>query len=64
MAAAAVIAVLAVPAAVMAQREAPADERPAFEAATVKLAAPDTPAATRNRVMQTSPNRLNIPSIR
>jgi len=63
MAAAAVIAVLAVPAAVIAQREAPAEERPAFEAATVKLAAPDAPDATRNRVMQTSPNRLNIPSM-
>ena len=63
MATAAVIAVLAVPAAVIAQREAPAEERPAFEAATVKLAAPDAPAATRNRVMQTSPNRLNIPSM-
>jgi uncharacterized protein (TIGR03435 family) len=48
---------------VIAQREAPAEARPAFEAATVKLAAPDAPAATRNRVMQTSPNRLNIPSM-
>ena len=63
MATAVLIAVLALPAAVIAQREAPAEERPAFEAATIKLAAPDTPAATRNRVMQTSPNRLNIPSM-
>ena len=57
---AAVIAVLAVPAAVIAQREAPAEERPAFEAATIKLAAPD---AVRNQVMPTSPNRLRIPSM-
>lgn len=57
---AAVIAVLAVPAAVNAQREAPAEERPAFEVATIKPAAPD---AVRNRVMPTSPNRLYIPSM-
>jgi uncharacterized protein (TIGR03435 family) len=60
---AAVIAVLAVPAVVIAQREAPAEERSAFEAATVKLAAPDAPAATLNRLIQTSPNRLYIPNI-
>ena len=60
---AAVIAVLAMPAAVIAQREAPAEERSAFEAATVKLAAPDAPAATLNRMMQTSPNRLYIPNM-
>jgi hypothetical protein len=51
---AAAIAALAVPAAVIAQREPPAEERPAFEAATIKLATPD---AVRNRVMPTSPNR-------
>ena len=34
--------------------------RPAFEVATIKLAAPD---AARNRVLQPSPNRLSIPSM-
>lgn len=56
------IAVLAVPSAVNAQRDA-AEERPAFEAATIKLATPDTPNAERNRVMPRSPNRLYIPSM-
>jgi uncharacterized protein (TIGR03435 family) len=42
------------------QRETPAEGRLAFEAATIKLAAPD---AVRNQVMPTSPNRLNIPSM-
>jgi len=42
------------------QREAPAERRLAFEAATVKLAAPD---AVRNQVVPTSPNRLYIPSM-
>jgi uncharacterized protein (TIGR03435 family) len=60
---AAVITVLSLPVAVLAQREAPAEERPVFEVATVKPAAPDAPAATRNRIMPTSPNRLNIPSM-
>ena len=57
-----VIAILAGPAGANAQREAPADERPAFEAATVKLAAP---GAVRNLVMPApaSPNRLYIPSM-
>jgi uncharacterized protein (TIGR03435 family) len=63
LAAAAVIAGLAVPAAVIAQREAPAEQRPAFEVATIKLAAPDAPAAARNRMIQTSPNRLSGPNI-
>jgi uncharacterized protein (TIGR03435 family) len=57
---AAAIAVLAIPAAVVAQRAAPAGARPSFEVATVKLAAPD---AIRNRVMPTSPNRLHIPGM-
>ena len=48
---------LAVPAALMAQREAPAEEQLAFEAATVKRAAPD---AVRNRVMPSGPNRPSI----
>ena len=39
------------------QRETSAERRLAFEAATIKLAAPD---AVRNWVMPTSPNRLNI----
>jgi uncharacterized protein (TIGR03435 family) len=42
------------------QREAPVEGRPAFEAATIKLAAPD---AARNQLMATSPNRLSIPSM-
>ena len=42
------------------QREAGADAKPAFEVATVKLAAPD---AVRNRVTPTSPNRLVIPGM-
>ena len=56
------IAILAGAAGADAQREAPADERPAFDAATVKLAAPD---AVRNVVMPApaSPNRLYIPSM-
>jgi uncharacterized protein (TIGR03435 family) len=61
-AAAAVILALAVPATAIAQREPPAQERPAFEAATIKLAAPNASADTRNRMMQTSPNRLSIPN--
>jgi hypothetical protein len=43
-----------------AQQDAAAKARPSFEAATIKLAAPD---AVRNRVMPTSPNRLSIPSM-
>ena len=55
---AAVIAVF-VSSTMIAQREAPTEERPVFEAATIKLAAPNAPAATRNRMIQTSPNRLS-----
>ena len=58
---AAVIAVLAVPATMIAQREPAAGKR-AFEAATIKLTAPDAPAATRNRV-EMSPKRLYIPNM-
>jgi uncharacterized protein (TIGR03435 family) len=54
------IAILAVPAVADRQREALAQERLGFEAATIKPAAPDAP---RNRVMPTSPNRLYIPSM-
>jgi uncharacterized protein (TIGR03435 family) len=54
------IALVAASAAADPQRETPADGRLAFEAATIKLAAPD---AVRNLVMPTSPNRLNIPSM-
>ena len=57
---AAAIALVAASAAAGPQRETPAEGRLAFEAATIKLAAPD---AVRNRVMPTSPNRLNIPSM-
>jgi len=58
--AAAAIALVAASAAAGPQRATPAEGRLAFEAATIKLAAPD---AERNRVMQTSPNRLYIPSM-
>jgi uncharacterized protein (TIGR03435 family) len=56
----AVFAFLAVSAHADPQSGTPADKRPAFEAATIKLAAPD---AVRNRVMPSGPNRLNIPSM-
>jgi uncharacterized protein (TIGR03435 family) len=42
------------------QRETSPEGRLAFEAATIKLAAPD---AVRNRVIPTSPNRLYIPGM-
>ena len=61
--AAAVIAILTVPVAMIAQREGPPQERPAFEVATVKRAAPDAPIATLNRAVTYSPNRLNIPNM-
>lgn len=41
-------------------QQLPDKTRPAFEAATIKLAAPD---AVRNRVMPSGPNRLRIPSM-
>ena len=53
------IVALAVTAASAPQQEAP-DDRPRFEAATIKLAAPN---AVRNRVMPVSPNRLSIQSM-
>ncbi len=56
----AAIALVAASAAAGPQRATPAERRLAFEAATIKLAAPD---AERNRVMQTSPNRLYIPAM-
>lgn len=57
---AAVVAIVLVTISVAAQRDTPADTRPVFEAATVKLALPD---AVRNRVLQPSPNRLSISSM-
>src|SRR5688500_17531326 len=42
------------------QRDAASDVTVAFEAATIKLAAPD---AVRNQVTRTSPNRLFISSM-
>jgi bla regulator protein blaR1 len=56
------IAILSAPAATNAQREAPTDDRPAFEVATVRLASPD---AVRSVTMPppASPNRLFIPSM-
>ena len=55
-----ILALLIAPAAAALQQNAPSERKPAFEAATIKLAAPDT---VRNRVMPTSPNRLSIPSM-
>src|SRR6187401_3364174 len=43
-----------------AQRESPIEGRLAFEAATIKPAAPD---AVRNQMVPTSPNRLFIPGM-
>ena len=57
---AAAIALIAVSAAADPQRETPAEGRLAFEAATIKLAAPD---AIRNQSIPTSPNRLYIPGM-
>jgi uncharacterized protein (TIGR03435 family) len=60
--AAVAVAILAGPAGAKAPRDAQADKRPAFEVASVKLAAPD---AVRSAVMPqpVSPNRLRIPSM-
>ena len=58
-AAIATVALVAASATAGAQQR-PAESRPAFEVATIKLAAPD---AARNRVLQPSPNRLSIPSM-
>ena len=55
----AAISLFAMSVAAVAQREA-SDERLAFEAATIKLAAPD---AVRNRMIPSGPNRMNIPSM-
>lgn len=57
---AAAIALVAPSAAADPQRATPSEGRLSFEAATIKLAAPD---AVRNRVMPTSPNRLYIPGM-
>jgi uncharacterized protein (TIGR03435 family) len=54
------VAIATVSVATQSQREATGDVRPAFEAATIKLAAPD---AVRNRMMPTSANRLWIPGM-
>lgn len=56
----AVIAVLAAPAAGLQQKTA-GDTRPAFDAATIKRAAPGV--VRSNRVISTSPNRLFIPGM-
>jgi uncharacterized protein (TIGR03435 family) len=57
---AAAVAIVTASATADPQQEAPAERRLAFEAATIKLAAPD---AVRNLVVPTSPNRLYIPSM-
>jgi uncharacterized protein (TIGR03435 family) len=56
-----VIAILSAAAGIAAQRAAPTDDRPAFEAATVKLAAPDAVRAVT--MPPASPNRLFVPSM-
>jgi uncharacterized protein (TIGR03435 family) len=56
----AAIALVTASAAANPQRETSAEGRLAFEAVTIKLAAPD---AVRNQVMPTSSNRLRIPSM-
>jgi uncharacterized protein (TIGR03435 family) len=56
----AAIALVTASAAADPQRDTSAEGRLTFEAATIKLAAPD---AVRNRVMPSSPNRLHIPSM-
>ena len=56
----AVVTAMTAPVAADPQERPPATGRPAFEAATIKLAAPD---AVRNRVTQPSPNRLYIPGM-
>jgi uncharacterized protein (TIGR03435 family) len=57
----AVIAVLAAPSAGARQQQPARDTRPAFEAATIKLAPPDV--VRSNRVISTSPNRMFIPGM-
>jgi uncharacterized protein (TIGR03435 family) len=56
----AVMALVTAAAVAGAQQEAASDARVAFEAATIKRAAP---GEMRNQVMPTSPNRLYIPSM-
>ena len=58
--AATLLGVLVFPDAAGAQRERPAENRAAFEVATIKPADPD---AVRNRVVPSGPNRLRIPSM-
>ena len=55
------IALTTVGVAARSAQQAGAPARPAFEAATIKLAAPD---AIANRVLSPAPNRLSIPSMR
>ena len=57
----AVVAVLAAPSAVARQQQTTSETRPAFEAATIKLAPPDV--VRSNRVISTSPNRMFIPGM-
>jgi len=60
--AAVAVAILAGPAGAKAQRDGPADKRPAFEVASVKLAAPDA-VRTPTLPPPASPSRLHIPSM-
>ena len=52
---------LAAPSAGARQQQPAGDTRPAFEAATIKLAPPDV--VRSNRVISTSPNRMFIPGM-
>jgi uncharacterized protein (TIGR03435 family) len=56
----AAIAIVVAPVTTESQQQMPAEGPLAFEAATIKVAAPE---AVRNRVMPTSPNRMSIPSM-
>ena len=56
------VAILAGPAGAKAQRDGPADKRPVFEVASVKLAAPDA-VRTPTLPPPASPSRLHIPSM-
>jgi len=42
-------------------QQPPAEKNPAFEVATIKLAAPE--AAPKNQMLRPSPNRISIPSM-
>ena len=53
------VGVLNVP--ILRAQQPPAEKNPAFEVATIKLAAPD--AVPKNQMLRPSPNRISIPSM-